>query len=323
MFLLKKGTLAKLLYDSKRMSIPDFQTVMLPLMQFADDGKEHSLREAIEQLATQFHLTAVDRQELLPSGKQPIFDNRVGWARTHLRKAGLLEPTRRAYFKITRRGTELLWQQPQQINVALLKQYPEYLEFIGATNQNSSLVDVNDKDSVVSQQTPQEILEDAYQKLRKTLAQEILEKVMGCSPEFFEQLVVELLVRMGYGGSIKEAGGAIGKSGDEGIDGIIKEDRLGLDTIYLQAKRWNDTVGRPEIQKFVGALAGQGAKKGIFITTSKFSDYAKNYIPRNDTKIVLIDGEELAQYMMEFNLGVSIESEYQIKKINLDYFEDE
>ena len=218
---------------------------------------------------------------------------------------------------------DLLKQQPSQINVGLLKQYPEYLEFIGATSQNGSVSDSVVADEAINQKTPQEVLEDGYQELRKTLAQEILEKVRCCSPKFFEQLVVELLVKMGYGGSIKEAGRAIGKTGDEGIDGIIKEDRLGLDTIYVQAKRWNDTVGRPEIQRFVGALAGQGAKKGVFITTSKFSEQAKDYAPRNDTKVVLIDGEELAQFMIDFNLGVSLVSEYQVKKIDSDYFGDE
>lgn len=305
------------------MAIPDFQSIMLPLMQFASDEKEHSLREAIEHLSEYFKLTDTERQELLPSGKQPIFDNRVGWSRTHLKKAGLLDYPNRAYFKITDRGKQLLRKQPAIINMNLLKQYPEFLEFIGLTNQNETSSDPLATPEVINQETPEETLEYAYQKIRKTLAQEILDKVKSCSPTFFERLVVALLVKMGYGGSIKEAGRAIGKTGDEGIDGIIKEDRLGLDAIYIQAKRWNDTVGRPEIQRFVGALAGHGAKKGIFITTSKFSDQAKDYAPKNDTKIVLINGEELAQYMIDFNLGVSTVSEYQIKKVDSDYFEDE
>jgi restriction system protein len=304
------------------MTIPDFQSIMLPLMQLASDEKEHSSKESIEYLASHFDLTEVEKQKLLPSGRQRIFDNRVGWSRTFLKKAGLLEYTRRAHFKITNRGNDLLKQEPSTINVTLLKQFPEFLEFQG-TNASETLTDISSNVDLTEQETPEEMLEYAYQKIHKTLAQEILEKVKHCSPTFFEQLVVELLVKMGYGGSIKEAGRAIGKTNDEGIDGIIKEDRLGLDAIYIQAKRWNDTVGRPEIQRFVGALAGQGAKKGIFITTSKFSDQAKNYAPRNDAKIVLIDGEELAQYMIDFNLGVSIVSEYQIKKIDSDYFGDE
>jgi len=305
------------------MTIPDFQSIMLPLMQFASDEKEHSIREAVEGLAAYFHLTDTERQELLPSGRQRIFDNRVGWSRTYLKKAGLLEAPRRAHFKITERGSDLLKQRLPSINVTLLKQFPEFLEFQGITSPNEVSTDIYTNVDSTEQETPEETLEYAYQKIRRTLAQDILSKVKSLPPAFFEQLVVELLVKMGYGGSIKEAGRAIGKTNDEGIDGIIKEDRLGLDAIYIQAKRWNDTVGRPEIQRFVGALAGQGAKKGIFITTSKFSEQAKDYAPRNDTKIVLIDGEELAQYMIDFNLGVSIVSEYQIKKIDSDYFGDE
>lgn len=304
------------------MSIPDFQSLMLPLMKFANDGQEHKLRDAIDYLANLFKLTDQEQQELLPSGKEPIFKNRVGWSRTHLKKAGLLDYPNRACFKITSRGKELLETQPTGINMSLLKQYPEYLEFIGSTAPNDSISKPANQTDLADQETPEETLEYAYQRIRKTLAQEVLDKVKTCSPSFFERLVVELLVKMGYGGSIKDAGRVIGKTGDEGIDGVIKEDRLGLDVIYVQAKRWNDTVGRPEIQKFVGALAGQGAEKGIFITTSKFSPQATDFVPRNNTKIVLIDGEQLAQYMIDFNLGVSIVSEYQIKKIDSDYFED-
>ena len=196
--------------------------------------------------------------------------------------------------------------------------YPEYLEFIGAASKSLEELSTSDEEK-----TPEESLEYSYQEIKNNLVIEILDKIKSCSPAFFERLVVELLVKMGYGGSIKEAGKAIGKTGDEGIDGIIKEDRLGLDTIYIQAKRWDNVVGRPELQKFVGALAGQGARKGIFITTSRFTDQAKSYLPKNDIKLVLIDGEELAQYMIEFDLGVSIVSEYKIKKIDSDYFETE
>lgn len=302
------------------MTIPDFQAIFLPLLQFAIDRQERSIQEAIQYLAHYFCLTDEEQKELLPSGKQAIFDNRVGWSRTHLKKAGLLEYPRRAFFKITDRGVELLKTNPSGINVNLLKQYPEYLEFLGITSKTKTSECIQTVPDAVDR-TPEELLEYSYQEIRTTLAQEILEKVKSCSPNFFERLVVELLVKMGYGGSMKEAGRAIGKTGDEGIDGIIKEDRLGLDTIYIQAKRWNDVVGRPEIQKFVGALAGQGAKKGIFITTSKFSEQAKDYSPKNDIKVVLVDGEELAQYMIDFNLGVSIVSEYQLKKIDTDSFE--
>ncbi|MDJ1170794.1 restriction endonuclease [Roseofilum sp. BLCC_M154] len=311
------------------MAIPDFQAILLPLLKLAGDQKRHSMQEAIQYLANTFQLTDEERKELLPSGKQAVFDNRVGWARTYLKKAGLLESPARSFFQITNRGVDLLQTNPSKINTAFLKKYPEFREFkMGNSSKDKSASD-NDTNLSISegedqgsnQQTPEEILEYSYQELRSALAQELLEKVKSCSPSFFERLVVELLVKMGYGGSIKEAGRAMGKTGDEGIDGMIKEDRLGLDRIYIQAKRWQDSVGRPEIQKFVGALAGQGANKGIFITTSKFTEQAKTYSPKNDTKVVLIDGAELAEYMIDFDLGVSTVSEYKLKKIDTDYFE--
>lgn len=300
------------------MSIPDFQSILLPLLIFASDKERHSTQESIEHLSKHFNLTDNERKELLPSGKQSIFANRVGWARTHLKKAGLLEYPTRSFFQITDRGLELLKTNPEKIKISLLKQYPEYLEFIGAASK--SLEELSKADE---EKTPEENLEYSYQEIKNNLVIEILDKIKSCPPDFFEKLVVELLVKMGYGGSMKEAGKAIGKTGDEGIDGIIKEDRLGLDTIYIQAKRWDNVVGRPELQKFVGALAGQGARKGIFITTSRFTDQAKSYSPKNDIKLVLLDGEELAQHMIEFDLGVSIISEYKIKKIDSDYFEIE
>lgn len=300
------------------MPIPDFQSILLPLLAFASDREKHSIQESVEYLSRHFNLTDNERKELLPSGKQSIFANRVGWSRTHLKKAGLLEYPTRSFFQITDRGLEFLKTNPERIKISLLKQYPEYLEFIGATSKSLGELQTSDEEK-----TPEENLEYSYQEIKNNLVVEILDKIKSCSPEFFEKLVVELLVKMGYGGSMKEAGKAIGKTGDEGIDGIIKEDRLGLDTIYIQAKRWDNVVGRPELQKFVGALAGQGARKGIFITTSRFTEQAKSYSPKNDIKLVLIDGEELAQYMIEFDLGVSIVSEYKIKKIDLDYFETE
>ncbi len=293
---------------------------MLPLLRFASDKNEHTSREAIEFLAKAFHLTPEQRQELLPSGQQPIFDNRVGWARTYLKKAGLLESSKRSIFKITDRGVKVLQQNPPSINTLFLKQFPEYIEFqklSNTTERQTELVDDSTKN------TPEETLEEAYQTIRKSLTEDLLTKIKTYPPVFFEKLVVELLVKMGYGGSIKDAGKAVGKSGDEGIDGIIKEDKLGLDVIYIQAKRWENVVGRPEIHRFVGALAGQGAKKGIFITTAKFTNEAREYIPRNETKIVLIDGEQLAQFMIDYNLGVSTVSTYEIKKIDSDYFGDE
>ncbi len=297
------------------MSIPDFQTIMLPLLELAGDSKEHKLSDAIEHLANHFNLTDAERRELLPSGKQARFDNRVGWSRLHLKGAKLLAQTSRGKFQITQRGLDVLAQKPSLIDVKFLKQFPEYLDFIGAKSNSPEVLPT-------PEQTPDELMDSAYQELRQNLAQELLERIKTSSPDFFERLVIELLVKMGYGGSLVDAGMAIGKSGDEGIDGIIKEDRLGLDVIYVQAKRWNNTVGRPEIQQFVGALAGKGAQKGIFITTSKFSEQAKSYLPAN-VKVVLIDGQQLADYAIEVNLGVSVVSEYQIKRLDFDYFDGE
>jgi restriction system protein len=236
----------------------------------------------------------------------------------YLKKAGLLTYPARGKFQITQRGLDTLAQKPPRIDIKYLKQFPEYLDFIGTSTNSPAAAETA---NLPTTQTP-EAIESAYRQLRQTLAQELLERIKTASPAFFERLVIELLVKMGYGGSLVDAGMAIGKTGDEGIDGIIKEDRLGLDAIYIQAKRWNNTVGRPEIQQFVGALAGKGARKGIFITTSKFSEQAKSYLPAN-VKVVLIDGEQLANYAIEVDLGVSVVSEYQIKRLDLDYFDGE
>jgi len=301
--------------------IPDYQSIMLPLLRTISDKQEHKFRDLIESLSNHFRLTDEERKELLSSGQQSIFDNRVGWASTYLKKAGLVNAPKRAFVIITQRGLDVLKQNPKEINVSFLKQFPEFIEF-----QNLKHGDSDDTEQVeVTSQTPEEILESAYQNLKKSLAQELINKVISLSPSFFERLVVELLVKMGYGGSIKDAGKAIGKSGDEGIDGTIKEDKLGLDIIYIQAKRWqtSNVVGRPEIQKFVGALAGQGAKKGIFITTSNFTKEAIDYSPKNETKIVLINGEQLAQLMIDYNIGVSTINSYELKRIDNDYFGDE
>lgn len=301
------------------MAVPDFQTIMLPLVRFASDGKEHSLREAIESLADFFELTQEDRRQLLPSGRQATFDNRVGWSRTHLSKAGLLRSTRRGYFEITERGKSVLAKNPDQINMAFLKHFPEYGEFIRPSTQVDNL-DINEETNAT--QTPEEAIESAYQRVRQELAAELLETVKACSPAFFERLVVDLLVQMGYGGTRKDAGEAIGGSGDGGIDGIIKEDRLGLDIVYVQAKRWENTVTRPEIQKFAGALQGQRARKGIFITSAAFSDGAKQYVSMIDSKIVLVDGDTLAQLMIDYNIGVASFATYEMKRMDSDYFSE-
>lgn len=303
------------------MAIPDFQSVMLPLMNYISDGQEHNVRETIEYLAKEFNLSEEELTELLPSGSQAIFENRVRWAKTHLSKAGLLSSPRRSIFLISERGKKVLQTKPKLINMALLRQFPEYIEFTKSDKKKDIVKKTNKIEDLFTDTTPEEALEYAYQEIKNSLAEEILDKVKSSPPDFFERLVVELLVKMGYGGSLKDAGRATRKVKDEGIDGIIKEDKLGLDVIYVQAKKWEGSVGRPEIQKFVGALAGQGANKGIFITTSSFSNDAINYIPRNDTKIVLIDGKKLAEYMIEFNVGVTTTKSFEIKKIDSDYFE--
>jgi restriction system protein len=304
--------------------IPDYQSLMLPLLKLVSDRQEHKYRDLIEKLAIEFQVTDEERKELLASGNQAIFDNRVGWAKTYMKKAGLLDSPKRATFVITDTGLATLAKNPDRINAKYLRQFPSFLEF-----QNASRNDTDTEEEVSTQepneQTPEENLDKAYQRIRKSLASELLNKVVDLSPTFFERLVVELLVKMGYGGSIKDAGKAIGKSGDEGIDGTIKEDKLGLDIIYIQAKRWKpgNVVGRPELHKFVGALAGQGAKKGIFITTSNFTKEALEYTPKNETKIVLIDGEQLAQLMIDYNLGCTTQQSYELKKIDSDYFGEE
>ncbi len=301
------------------MTIPDYQSIMLPLLKLLANGEEHSLRESIEKLAEIFELSGEEKKELLPSGQQPVFDNRVGWARTYMKKAGLLESTRRGFFKITERGREALKQNPSEINVKFLEQYPEFREFKETRKEKGRVVPEIEN---AEKQSPEDLLVYGYQKIRQELADELITQIRSCSPEFFERLVVEMLVKMGYGGSRKDAGRAIGKSGDEGIDGIIKEDKLGLDIIYIQAKRWGNTISRPEIQKFAGALQGHRAKKGIFITTSNFSREALDYASKIDSRIVLIDGEQLAQLMIDHDIGVSKVASYDIKKIDSDYFED-
>jgi len=300
--------------------IPDFQTIMLPLMNILSDGKEHSTNETNEKLADFFKLTEKEINEYLPSGSQKIFTNRVAWAKSYLKMAGLIESIKRGSFQITDAGKNFLNSNPSQINLKVLKTIPTFQERILRIKDDR---EDNTIDTIQIDSTPEEILENSYLKIRKNLAQELLMKIKSSSYTFFESLVVELLIKMGYGGSIQDAGRSIGRSGDEGIDGIIKEDKLGLDVLYIQAKRWENVVGRPEIQKFVGALAGQGAKKGVFITTSRFTNEAKAYQPRNETKIVLIDGEQLAELMIDYNLAVSTVNVFEIKRIDNDYFGDE
>lgn len=303
------------------MAIPDYQTLMLPVLLSVQDGKEHQVQEIYNQIASSFNLSEDERNQKLPSGVQSTFDNRAGWAKTYLKKAGLVATPSRGKVKITERGLSVLSQNPSRIDQNFLKQFPEFLDFKDFKSDNR----VTNEDTIASLEsdlTPQETLENSYQDLRNKLAHELLAQVMNSSPEFFERLVVDLLVAMGYGGSRSEAGERVGKSGDDGIDGIIKEDKLGLDIVNIQAKRWQNTVGRPEIQAFVGSLAGNRARKGVFITTSRFSKEAIEYVQRIEQKVVLIDGETLTQMMIDHNVGVSEESRYIVKKIDSDYFEE-
>ncbi len=295
------------------MPIPDFQSVMLPLLKYCNDGKDHTNIEALDALAKDFNLSEDERKQLLPSGQQRVFDNRVAWARAHMKMAGLLENARRGIFHITTRGKEVLSQNLTGLNLHFLRQYPEYQE---AREKPKDSLPLKEEEI----HTPEEQIEQAYELLRENLSSELLFQLKTASPAFFEKVVVDVLVKMGYGGSLKDAGKAIGRSGDEGIDGIINEDRLGLDSIYIQAKKWDGTISRPEIQKFAGALQGKRARKGVFITTSDFSAGAKEFVSNIESKIILIDGKQLTNLMIEYGVGVSNEAVYELKKLDSDFF---
>jgi restriction system protein len=305
-----------------RMTIPGFQDIMLPLLRIASDGREYDIGEVSSSLADQFALTLAERTELLPSGRQARFDNRVGWARTYLSKARLIERTVRGKFRITNRGQEVLQNNPARIDLKFLMQYPEIVEFRHPLASDTKKQD-NEIEESENIQTPEEVLEGSYQNIRRTLTKELLESIMACSPKFFEKLVVDLLLALGYGGSRRDAGQAIGQSGDGGVDGIIKEDRLGLDIVYIQAKRWDRPVGRPIVQGFAGSLEGFRARKGVLITTSRFTSDADAYVQQIEKKIVLIDGEQLVQYMIDYGVGVTQIASYTIKRVDTDYFSEE
>ena len=306
------------------MTIPGYQSLMLPVLKLASDGKEHKFSQAVEELADQFELTTEERNELLPSGSQAVFNNRVGWARSYLKQAGLLASPKRGFFNITIKGTELLATNQPYLDVSILEQYPDFIEFRNRKKDKgeneSQIAPSLEQESLL---TPEDALAFAYNKLRSTLESEILSAVKEASPSFFERVVVDLLVKMGYGGNRQDAGRALGKSGDGGIDGIINEDRLGLDVIYIQAKRWEGVVGRPEIQKFAGALQGQRARKGVFITTSSFTKEAREYASVIESKIILIDGNHFSKLMAEYGVGVSTVGLYEVKKLDSDFFDNE
>lgn len=299
------------------MPIPNFQVMMLPLLKLTSDGKDHTRRDVVEPLAKQFGVTPEEQTQMLPSGRQEIFINRIHWSRTYLVKAGLLDAPKRGVFRITDRGRKILKAPPPEITVKFLQQFSEFSDFVTPVPDNEIVVP-----PVLT--TPEETIEAAYQQRREALAAELLTLVKQATPVFFERLVVDLLVAMGYGGSRTDAGKALGRSGDEGVDGIIKEDRLGLDVIYLQAKRWKDkSVGRPDLQQFAGALHGQRARKGVFMTTSTFSKEARDFVSRIDSQIILIDGKELASLMIDHNVGVALERTYEIKRVDADFFTEE
>lgn len=306
------------------MAVPTYDKLMLPLLQFAGDGQEHHIRDTITALADFLKLSEEDREELLPSGKKYKFDDRVQWAKTYLKKAGLLSSTGRGVFCITNRGIDVLSSNPQTITNQYLKQFPEFVEFVAPAKSESEAWEETQNNNLENEQTPKEQIHTIYQRLRTELSDELVEYILSSSPTFFEQLVVDLLVAMGYGGSLEDAGEAIGKSGDGGIDGFIKEDKLGLDIVYVQAKRWgpDNTVGRPVVQGFVGSLMGAGASKGVLITTSRFTREAVDYAhSMQNCKVILIDGEQLTQLMIEHGVGVSVEATYVVKKIDRDYFD--
>lgn len=304
------------------MAIPDFQMLMRPLLEFAKDGGSHTLAEARGHLASVFALSQIEMDELLPSGRQRRFDNRVAWAKVYLEQAGLLHSPKRGQFVITQEGSEFLPRSPQKITIAVLDQFDKFRIFRDSSKSGKEVKQTASTEHE-SEETPEELLEQSFQRIQGELAASVLDQVKNGSPAFFENLVVELLLKMGYGRNRVDAGKAIGKSGDEGIDGIISEDRLGLEAIYIQAKRWAGTVGRPEIQKFVGALHGKRARKGVFITTGVFSSEARDYVSHIDPRVVLIDGVQLAEYMIELNLGVSVKAAYEVKRIDTDFFVEE
>ena len=303
------------------MSVPDFQSFMLPLLSSLSDGQVRKLGDLAARMADHFDLTPEDRAEPLPSGRKLTYYDRAGWAATYMMKAGLLQRPKRGYYEIADRGRDVLASPPPKITVSFLEQYPEFVKFRERSGKPTRSQSVTESEDL---KTPEETFEQGYEQLRSELAAEILQTIQNGTPAFFERLVVDVLVKMGYGGTRRDAGRAIGGSSDGGIDGIINEDRLGLDVIYIQAKKWDgNTIGRPEIQKFAGALQGRRARKGIFITTSSFTSGAREYVASIDSKIILIDGEQLTQYMIDFDVGVAPVATYHLKRLDSDYFEEE
>lgn len=308
------------------MAIPKYNEFMPTIITCLSDGNRHTTKELITFCANAFQLTEEERQRRLPTGRQSVLANRVGWAKTYLKKAGLIENPVRSTYCLTQRGKEAYQQGVENITVEYLRRFDSFNAFISNdTTQNIVVSNDNTNDEEISK-SPQEILENAIKQINHSLADELLTEIMKISSSDFESLVVRLLIKMGYGSMQLNANAVTKKSGDEGIDGIVTADKFGFDSIYIQAKKWNtDTiVGRPEIQKFLGALVGQGATKGVFITTAKFSSGAYEYAKKQlNTKIVLIDGDRLTNLMIEYNLGVSVIESYEIKRIDYDFFNED
>lgn len=313
------------------MAVPDYQSLMYPALAVLSDGRERALRESRDLIASRLALSDSDLAELIPSGRQTLFANRANWAHVYLKQAGLLRTVRRGIYQITDRGKEALREDPGSIDNAYLRRFPEFLEFLerslgsGGESESSKPATVAPGNEGLDAQTPDEQVREGYRRARGGVAAELLDRVRRASPAFFEQVVVDLLVAMGYGGSHADAASVIGRSGDGGIDGIIKEDKLGLESIYIQAKRWKEgsTVGRPDIQQFAGALQGQKARKGVFITTSSFTREAAEYANAVQATIVLIDGLQVAQLMLDHGVGVSVQENFKLFKVDEDYFVEE
>ena len=303
-------------------SVPDFQSIMLPMLRIFSDGKSHTLKETITAISDHFGLTEEQRNQLLLSGKQRIIDNRVGWARTYLLKAGLISSPQRATFFITDEGRKILTSNPDKINISFLKKLPSFIEWQNSYKTDNYNEETEEFDEIEIDETPLELLEYSFSKIQEELAFELLNKVKSCTPVFFEKLVVDLLIKMGYGGSRADAGQVLGKSGDGGIDGMIKEDKLGLDVIYVQAKKWENQVPISSVRDFAGSLLSKKAKKGIFITTSTYPQSAYDYVNSIEHKIILIEGSQLAKLMIEHNVGVGLKDIYEVKRLDLDYFEE-
>lgn len=304
------------------MPVPDFQTLMLPVLKAAATD-EVRLSDLVDRLAEDFKLTNDEKGQLLPSGRQTTLANRTGWAKTYLTKAGLVRATRRGYFRATERGQEALAKNPERIDIRFLSQFPEFEEFRRSGQEETPILGEPISEVVEgSNRTPDELLRATHREIEKTLRAELLERVLQASPTFFENMIVTLLVNMGYGGSREDAGRAIGRSGDNGLDGVIDQDALGLDRVYLQAKRYKleNSVSEPDIRGFAGSLEGVKATKGVFVTTSQFTSQARAFAEKIARRVVLIDGQQLAQLMIKHDVGVRIEDTLHIKKIDEDFF---